>query len=285
MNGNERREARILIALSTEIDARLALDIHRYLLGDAPPRLVGLLVEDPRLLAHAGAALAREIGLSGTERRLEPASLERQLRARWSQLRRLFETEGARLGIEAELEVVREERRVALARAIERADALVVERDAAADALELWSSLAPPAPLRALMLAPARWPVGGDVVMLVDRRMLDALCRGRGAPGVDAALRIARRTGAPLTVLVEGSVGDDTRMRLERIARFAGVRLGAVAEIRHGSLAALAEAARGARVLLLPPGIDPRIAAALAARLHGATVLWRAPGEADRKDE
>lgn len=276
MNENiERRAGRILIALSAEVETRLSLDVYRYLLGDAPPTFVGLLVENPRLIAHARAALAREIVLSGVERRLEPESLERQLRARWSELRRWFETESARLGIAAEVTLVRDDPRQALAKAIERADALVVERDAAADALELWSSLTRPATLRALLLAPPRWPVAGDVVVLADPGALAADSETRRASEIETALRLARRTGAPLTVLATGSVDENARGRLARHARESGVRLAAVIPLRSATLDALADAARHASVLILPSGISPEIAAAVATRLRGATLLWR----------
>lgn len=283
--GIERRAARILIALSAEVETRISLDVYRYLLGDAPPTIVGLLVENPRLIAHARSALAREIVLSGLERRLEPESLERQLRARWTELRRLFDIESARLGIDATLELVREERRTALAKAIERADALVVERDAAAEALELWSGVTRPASLRALLLAPPRWPAAGEIVVLADPSMLAAGPPARGASEVDAALRLARRTGAPLTVLVVGAADDDASARLARLARQAGVRLAAVIPLRSATLDALADAARHASVLILPSDVAPEIAAALATRLRGATLLWRSAGGRDSTHE
>lgn len=279
----ERRTARILVALSAEIETRLSLDVYRYLLGDAPPTIVGLLVENPRLIAHARSALAREIVLSGIERRLEPESLERQLRARWAELRRLFDAESARLGIDARLELVREDRRAALAKAAERADALVVERDAAAEALELWSSLTRPASLRALLLAPPRWPAVGEIVVLAAPGTLAA--PARGASEVDAALRLARRTGAPLTVLVAGAADDEAGMRLARLARESGVRLTAVVPLRSATLDALADAARHASVLILPSDVSPEIASALATRLRGATLLWRTAAGPDASGE
>ncbi len=282
----ERRTARILIALSAEVDTRVSLDFYRYLLGDAPPTIVGLLVENPRLIAHARSALAREIVLSGIERRLEPESLERQLRARWAELRRLFDRESARLGIDAELELVREEPRTALAKAAERADALVVERDAAAEALELWSSRTRPAALRALLLAPPRWPAIGEIVVLADPAALGADSAASGASEIGTALRLARRTDAPLTVLLVGAAADeDTSARLARIARQAGVRLAGVIPLRSATLDALADAARHASVLILPSGTAPEIAAPLATRLRGATLLWRSAAAPDSPRE
>src|SRR5690606_37986063 len=70
MSDASHRPARILVALFATADAgtRVELDVYRYLLGEAPPELVGLIVEDPTLFAHAASRLAREIVLSGVER-------------------------------------------------------------------------------------------------------------------------------------------------------------------------------------------------------------------------
>src|SRR5690606_30854392 len=158
MNELERRAARILGALSATADTRIGREIDRYLLGDAPPESVGLVVEDPALFAHAGSRLAREIVLSGFERRLDPQALDRELRARAAEWRRMLEAESARLGMSVALETVRDERRSALARAAERADALIVETAAMREALEIWRPLPPGAALRAPIVTPARPP-------------------------------------------------------------------------------------------------------------------------------
>src|SRR5690606_30111350 len=140
---------------------------YRYLLGEAPPELVGLIVEDPTLFAHAASRLAREIVLSGVERRLEPLALERQLRARAAAWRRLLTAESARLGVPIEFETMRAGRRAALARAAGEADALIVETAAMHEALDVWLGLDPSAPLGTLVLTPARRP-SGEVVVVID---------------------------------------------------------------------------------------------------------------------
>lgn len=275
MTDRERREARILIAMSAQAQLRLALEPYRYLLGEAPPTIVGLFLEDPRLMAHARSTLAREFVLSGLERRFEAESIERQLRAHWSALRRLLEAEGRRLGIEPEVEIVREDPRAALGSAAERADALVVERDVAREALEIWARARGPQPLRALLLAPPEWPPIGDVVVLVGA---DSSAETEDS-AFETALRLARRTGAPLTVLIAGDAGDAVYEQLTRRARQAGVGIGALVPLGNTSLATLADAARHARVLILPADTDPSVVSALASRLRGATLLWRAPRE------
>jgi len=278
-NGIERH-ARILVALSATADTRIELALYRYLLGEAPPEIVGLVVEDPALLAHAGSGLAREIVLSGLERRLDLAALERQLRARTAEWRRALEAESARLGVRVALETVRDERRAALARAAERADALVVEAGAVLEALEIWTALPPQAPLRTLVLTPAR-PRGADIVVVTDEP----------APGtamdspLAAALRIARRTGARLTVL------DAARRRTpEALARELvelGVRLGGYAPLEAGRVDAptLAAYAAHAGLLVLPaaPSADPVLVTELAARLRGALMLLRRGAPTDKR--
>lgn len=272
MNGIEQRAARILVALSATAETRIELELYRYLLGDAPPEIVGLVVEDPALLAHAGSRLAREIVLSGLERRLELAALERQLRARAAEWRRALEAESARLGVRVALETVREERRAALRAAAERADALIVDTSALRDALDIWTTLPSRAPLRTLVLTPGR-PRSADIVVVTDE----------AAPGsaadspLAAALRIARRTGARLTVL------DAARRRappaFARELLGLGVRLAGYAPLEPGRVdaATLAAHAAHAGLLVLPAAAsaDPVLVSDLATRLRGALMLLR----------
>src|SRR5690606_32425454 len=240
MNALERRAARIMVAMSATADARIELEIYRYLLGDAPPEIVGLVVEDPALLAHAGSGLAREIVLSGFERRLDPPALERQLRARAAEWRRMLEAESARLGMRIALETVREERRAALAHAAEHADALIVESAAVREALEIWRALPPGAPLRTLVVTPERRP-SGDIVVVIDE------AEPHDAPNsaLAASVRLARRTGARLAVLdiAAGEAAPDARVR--QLAAL-GVRVGSYASLPEGRIDSLALAAYAA---------------------------------------
>jgi len=265
----DRRAARILVALSATGDTRCELEVYRYLFGDAPPEIVGLVLEDPALLAHAGSRLAREIVLSGVERRLDPQALERDLRARAAAWRRWLEAESARLGFQVALETVREERRAALARAAERADALIVEAAALAEALEIWAGLPPRAPLRALLVTAGR--ARGDIVVVTDE------AEDSPDSALAAALRLARRTGARLTVL-------DTARRsapdaLPRQLAGLGVRLAGYASLPAGLIDArtLADHASHAGLLVLPAAAsgDRALVTDVAARIRGALMLLR----------
>lgn len=282
MNEVERRAARIWVALSATADARIGLELFRYLLGDAPPEIVGLVVEDPALLALAGSPLAREILLSGLERRLELDALERQLRARAAEWRRALEAESARLGVRVALETVREERRAALARAAERADALIVEAGAVRDALEVWTALPPHAPLRTLVLR-SELPPGTDIVVVTD----EAASGAAADSSLAAALRVARRTGARLTVL--DVARRHTPEALARELVELGVRLGVYAPLEAGRIDAptLAAYAAHAALLVLPaaPSADPVLVTELAARLRGALMLLRRGAPTDERTD
>lgn len=283
MNALERRAARIMVAMSATADARIELEIYRYLLGDAPPEIVGLVVEDPALLAHAGSGLAREIVLSGFERRLDPQALERQLRARAAEWRRMLEAESARLGMRIALETVREERRAALAHAAEHADALIVESAAVREALEIWRALPPGAPLRTLVVTPERRP-SGDIVVVIDE------AEPHDAPNsaLAASVRLARRTGARLAVLdiAAGEAAPDARVR--QLAAL-GVRVGSYASLPEGRIDPLALAAYAAQasLLVLPAAAsrDPDLVEALAARIRGALMLLRGARPGDERDD
>lgn len=272
----ERRGARILIALSAAGETRVELAVYRYLLGDAPPEIAGLVVEDPALLAHSGSRLAREIDHSGLERRLDAESLGRELRASSAVWRRELETECARLGMKTTFETVRDERRRALARAVERTDALIVEKAALHEALEIWSALSPDAPLRILVLTPRRRPAG-DVVVVTDA----AEPSDAAGSTFTAALRLARRTGARLAVLDlhaqpsgSGAVARrlvEAGVPMSGYASLAGVRFDAHTLAAHAAHASL---------LVLPgdTGRDVALVAELAVRIRGALMLVRSPG-------
>ena len=281
MNALERRAARIMVAMSATADARIELEIYRYLLGDAPPEIVGLVVEDPALLAHAGSGLAREIVLSGFERRLDPQALERQLRARAAEWRRMLEAERARLGMRIALETVREERRAALA--AEHADALIVESAAVREALEIWRALPPGAPLRTLVVTPERRP-SGDIVVVID----EAEPHDDPNSALAASVRLARRTGARLAVLdiAAGEAAPDARVR--QLAAL-GVRVGSYASLPEGRIDPLALAAYAAQasLLVLPAAAsrDPDLVEALAARIRGALMLLRGARPGDERDD
>ena len=126
MNTGGKRGARIVIALDAAAQHATALDIVRCMISETFPELLGLFVEDVRLLEHAHSRLAREVVLSGAERPLELGALSRQLRAQSEQVRRSFEAAAATLGLPHTFQVARGEFLAALANRAAEAEALVV---------------------------------------------------------------------------------------------------------------------------------------------------------------
>ncbi len=273
---------RLLIALAPRGAEALELELCRPLAGGAAAEVSGLLIEDPRLLAHAGSRLAREIVLSGLERRLEPAALERQLRAQAGQVRRRFESAAARLGWRHDFRVVRGERLDVIERAAETADALVVDALRGAEAASPWS----PAdlrrlartPLAALLLLREGWTAGREIVVVLsdeaEAAVAGASARSESAesPGsgsfarpatpLEAALAFARASGSPLVAAVFGAALPDA------------ARLTAAV----GSAAALA-AVRFEGLIGLPGAPREALIAAIRGRNPRLLVLGRAGGE------
>ena len=262
--------ARVLVAISATAEIRIDLDTYRYVV-DTPAEIIGLVVEDPAMFAHAESRLAREIVLSGLERRLEAAALERELRARAAEWRRTFEAGGAQLGIHVALETVRAERRTALAQAAARSEGLIVESAALREALEMWSRLPPDAPLRSLLIAAALHE-RGEVVAVHD-----------GSDAADdalaAATRLARRSAARLTVLRLGAARRSARTTLESRLIALGLRGSewSVRAARRRDAHTIAAHAAHASLLVLPAAArgDAQLAAELAALLRGSLLLVR----------
>jgi hypothetical protein len=173
MSARRAAASRLLIALGPGGETALELAAHLLLALGAPAELHGLLVEDPRVAAHAGSRLAREIVLSGLERRLEPAGLERQLSAQAALLRRRFESAAAKLGSRHDFRVVRGELLTEVMRAAERADALIVDAAGTRFAPSAWSPMdlyrVAHAPLRMLLLMREGWASGREVLLVLSR--------------------------------------------------------------------------------------------------------------------
>ena len=102
-----QKRSRVLVALDAPDAKEFALDLARLVSLTTAPELLGLFVESTRLLEYAGSRLAREIMLTGRERPLERALLERQLRAESAQARAWFDAAATRLGLEHTFEVAR----------------------------------------------------------------------------------------------------------------------------------------------------------------------------------
>ena len=101
---------RIVMALDTASSALPAIEAAAGLALGLNAELVGLFIEDERLLRSAGLPFAREFGLASARARpLAPAAVEHALRAQADQLRRLLAATAERLSLAWTLEIVRGE--------------------------------------------------------------------------------------------------------------------------------------------------------------------------------
>jgi hypothetical protein len=242
---------RIVVALDPEVSSEIGLDIVRYLQSGAT-ELLGLFVEDARLLAHASSRFAREVVLSGSERPLERPALERQIRAQAEEQRQRFESAAARLGLRHSFHVARGERLAELMREATNAEALVVTLAARPAALRGWSVDAlrelAHAPLRTVLFAREGWSTGSRIVTLLPHAEHDA-------PALQTAIRVARASRSPLTVLL-GAAAAAHAAEVERwlVQALQGGGLSPPTLLATGELTAakLSGAARGARLVVLP---------------------------------
>ena len=273
---------RVLVAL-TGSARDVALDMSLELFDEARVELLGVLVEDRSVLAHAHSTLAREVVLSGLERRLDPTRLDRQLRARAGAVRKAFERGAARLGLVHSFEIVHGNPLDELRRAARGADALLIDASArAACRLGDWpqrtlQELAG-TPLRRIVFAGETGRNQADVVVIAE-----ADRRNRAtAAALAAAFGAARRMQSPLRVmLLRNDVGTDrgeaeTRADIERAARAAGLRVEEVVVLPASRARAVAASfARRARLTVLTPrqAADPALIADLILRTRGAVLV------------
>lgn len=252
-SAESQRATRLLVAFSHHGRDDLELTLCRYLIGDEPAELSGLLIEDVRLVAHTGSRLAREIVLSGLERPFDPPTLERQLRARAAAVRRRFEASAAKLGWRHQFRVVRGELQVELQRAAGAADVVIVDAASSSSAWSVWTpaQLARLArsPLRALLVAREGWIRGREIVAVLSDETEDPF--EAGSP-LATAVRLAHDTGSALGVVLAGPAEVLAR-RLEAVLRERGAaRFRGVLTVPEIGAAPAALRGRNPRLLVLP---------------------------------
>lgn len=259
-------EPRPRVVVAVDADASdLPLEIARHLLAGTSTELVGLFVEDRRLFEHAAAALAREVAYTGRARVLERPRLERQLRARAAEARRQFEASAARLGLAHDFQVLRGDVVAELVREAADAEALIVGFTAGAAATSAWWARTLrnllEASVPALLIAREGWLTGRGVVTVC--------AKFGGAHALEAAVRLARRSGSPLTVLLSADTEAERRALAESLQAHlsaADVELRGLLPLADVTPETILRAARGARLLVLThdaPG-DANLVAELA---------------------
>jgi hypothetical protein len=129
----DRPFERILVALDETRESLEALDHVAWLAAGLGGRLQGLFIEDTDLFRLAGFPFAREIFMSGTGgRALDPAAIERDLKAAATHAQRAIEDAARRLGLEWRFDVIRRRAEQAIAEASTVADLVVVGRTSGA---------------------------------------------------------------------------------------------------------------------------------------------------------
>lgn len=276
MNARDRDTvARLLIAMPAEGRDDFELALFRLLIGEMQAELHALLIEDARLAAHAGSRLAREIVLSGQERALEPATLERQWRARAAAMRRRFEAAAAALGWRHEFRIVRGEPLAELEAAAGAADVMIVAGTELGPGSRRWSAAdlhrLAAARLRALLVARSGWTRGREIVAMLTE---EADARFVPTSVLGTAQRLAEETGSALAVVLTGRAAPlADRIGAQLPAAFG--RALTVIAVQEVAAAAAALRGRNARLLVLPAATaeDESLVAALLAGLS-SSLLW-----------
>lgn len=279
MTEEPRRVGRIVIAVDAADVGDLALELARHVTESMSPELLGLFVENARLLDCSRSRLAREITRSGRERPIVRDRLERQIRYESAEARSRFERAAARLGMRSSFRVARGEIVAELLQQAAEAEALVVSLAEAGALPDPWLGAAVERLVRdgvpVLLFARAGWSRGRSIAVVVDTAARHA--------AVHAAARLANASGSPLAVLLTGSALDDRAAAVQRVLEAAaghGAEVGDVIAVGAATAPSLARAARfcGARLLVLTSGdppVEARLVLELLRRLPSALMLVR----------
>jgi hypothetical protein len=267
----ERPVSRVVVALDPAGGAEFALDIAAFVSGGTF-EIVGLFVEDIRLLEHARSPLAREIVLSGRDRSLNCESLERQIRARAAAVRTRFEDAAAKLGLRHVFQVARGDVLAEVARGAAGADVLVVSLGAETGRPASWWGTPLEQlvrePFPALLFARERWPAGG-ILVAIERPE-------RALAALKIAARLAKRSRAPLSILAAGAALAE--LDIAAIVRTEGIEAPVLVRAEPIAAETIARAARGSRLVLLPSRdtvSDEALIGALLAKVHAPLMLIR----------
>jgi hypothetical protein len=247
---------RVFIALNSSPASLAAAEQAAELAARWRAELVGLFVEDPRLLGAVEHALGREVGLySGRTRELEPRLIERRYRAEAARIRAAIAKSAARSRVRWSFRVGRGTVAGELLRLAEDDDLAVVGRagwsgGAATRLGPIARQLLVTGPRRTLLLRPGA-PLPLPVVVVYDgsaaaRRAAELVWRFRSVEDQE------------VVVVVPG--GDKERKRLEPEIGEA-LRWGAPPRLISAKSAATADLLRAARragcgLLVLPGGAE-----------------------------
>jgi hypothetical protein len=263
--------SRIVVALDPAGRGDFALEMAAFVSGDDALEIVGLFVEDTRLIEHARSPVAREVAFSGHERSLDLQSLERQIRAQASEARRRFETAAAKLGVRHAFQIARGEVLAEVSREAADAELLVVSFGVETRLRGGWGAPLEQlvrARLPALLFARESAPSGGVLVVL--ETSVQAVA------ALTTAVRLAKRGRAPLMVLATTAVLGDPDVDAVLVAEGSAAPTLVAAE--RITAETIARAARGARLVILPSreaAADESLIGTLLAQLRAPLMLVR----------
>lgn len=270
----------VVVALDAAEREDAAIELASLLVPAKAPELLGLFIENAQLLEHASSSRAREILLTGAERALDRAMLERQLRVQATRARTRFETASARLGLRHRFEITRGDVVTAAIDRAATAGALVLNVTRIMDTAGIWPARVlgqiVEARLPRVLLARAGWQSGRSIVVLVDDIV-------SAETMLEAAARFAGQSGTPVTVLLTASKEASLTAVQARIAdalRRHGIDKSDVIvlpESTSGAIVRLANAWRP-RLLVAPSPAKPKelsLVEALLRRMPGALMLVR----------
>ncbi len=126
MTDEPRGFGRVVVALDAGDGRDFALELARHVSESVSPELLGLFIENVRLLDYARSRLAREITRTGLERPLSRELLERRIRSQSAQAKLHFEQAATRLGLSCSFRVTRGEMAAELLAEAAEAEALVL---------------------------------------------------------------------------------------------------------------------------------------------------------------
>lgn len=280
MNAPASGASLVVVALDAVEREDYAIELACTLSHARAPELLGLFVESTELLAHARSRWAREFLLSGSERALDERALERQLRSQAARVRARFEATTARLGVRHRFEIARGGLFTEPVKRAAAAEVLVVSLARAVAGgfsvsgflRELRETHVPK-----ILFARQGWLTGQSIAVVVD----EATPATQAA--IEAAARVARRSGSPVTALVpagpEGA-NDEVEQHIARALARHGVEASHVIRLSGADTARIIQAARAcrARLLVMPAPEEAGDAAAideLLRRFSGALMLVR----------
>jgi hypothetical protein len=264
--------SRIVVALDPAGRGDFALEMAALVSGGDALEIVGLFVEDTRLIEHARSSVAREVAFSGHERSLDLRSLERQIRAQASEARRRFETAAAKLGLHHAFQMVRGEVLAEVSREAADAALLVVSFGVETRLRGGWGAPLEQlvrARLPALLFARESAPPTGGVLVVLETPV-------QALAALTTAVRLAKRSRAPLMILATTAVLGDPNVDAVLVAEGSAAPTLVAAE--RITAETITRAARSARLVILPSrdaAADASLIGTLLAQLRVPLMLVR----------